>query len=210
MTTVTLETDEGNELPEGLRELAQMMLESEGGSKSETKAPKAARKVSDVKTRTRLYDKYGRFVLVPTTFIERGVNLTAKAKVMFLVLRSFTNEETDKTFPAYPAIMARAGRGFNRREDVADALGELVEFGWLQRKRNFGKSNDYCLTKPPRLSPTQEEADRWEAAIRARNQERRGNTGLSFEGVRRSPRTGGQSVVPHGWTTDSATRVDTN
>jgi hypothetical protein len=192
MTNVTLKADEGNELPEGFSLLAQAMLDAEDAAKSETKAAKSARKAPDVRTRTRLYDKYGRYIIVPCEFQERGINLTPKAKVMFLVLRSFTNESTDKTFPSYTAIKVRAGRGFNRREDVSDALAKLEEFGWLQRKRNFGKSNDYYLTKPPRLSPTPEEADRWEAAIRARNRKRRGNTGLSFEGARRASHTGGQ------------------
>lgn len=146
-------------------------------AKPEPNSTKAASKRAGVKTRTRLFDKYGRFVAVPYEFIERGVNLTAKARVMFLVLRSFTNETTDKTFPAYNAIKARAGHGFRRQEDVADALNELERFGWMRRKRNGARSNDYELTKPRTVSPTPEEAKQWKTAILERNRKRRGKSG---------------------------------
>jgi hypothetical protein len=113
----------------------------------------------DNRSKSKLYKRWGRFVVVPVDILTLGKHLTPEAVKMFLVLGSFENSDTGKIYPNYATIMKSFGTG--RRENVAALLNELELFGWLYKKRNHARPNDYVLMKPDRICPTIEEAKVW-------------------------------------------------
>jgi hypothetical protein len=95
--------------------------------------------------RINLVDEIGTFAAIPTSFIEDSAHLSAKAKWLFVVLRSYTNNITGQAFPSYDAMQKRTGF---RRQAISDSLKELERAGWLERKQRFSKSSIYTLKIP--------------------------------------------------------------
>lgn len=120
--------------------------------------------------RSKLFDKWGRFVAMPVHLLTLGKYLTPEAVKMFFVINSFMNGDTGKTFPSYKAIMERYGT--KRRQNVALLLDQLELFGWLSRQRHRRKASDYFLTKPDRVSPTPEEAKSWKQYLASKRKKK--------------------------------------
>ncbi len=111
----------------------------------------------------------GYFVRVPTFLFEDGEYLTPDAKLIYIVLLSFTNNKTGKTFPSYEKIMMRSRMGRNK---LAAALNELEHFLWITRKKVFIGGNHYKLDRPhnkngtPVFWPTKEAAQRYAIEVK--------------------------------------------
>src|ERR1051326_4217935 len=104
----------------------------------------------------------GNFTKVENYIFQEGRYLTPNAKLVYIVLCSFRNNKTGKTFPSYGKIMEKSGLGRNK---VADALYELERFYWITRKKVFIGGNHYSLQYPwnvqrglSRECPTKDEA----------------------------------------------------
>jgi hypothetical protein len=114
----------------------------------------------------------GNFTRVDNYIFEEGKYLTPEAKLVYVVLCSYRNNKTGKTFPSYDKIMARSGLGKNK---VAAALNELHAFSWIRRRKVFIGGNHYELLYPwnvqpglPREWPTKEEAKEYARMVRER------------------------------------------
>jgi hypothetical protein len=114
----------------------------------------------------------GTFTRVENYIFEEGRYLTPAAKLVYVVLCSFRNNKTGKTFPSYKKIMAKSRLGKNK---VAAALNELEHFIWITRKKVFIGSNHYWFLYPwnvqpglPREWPTKEEAKEYARLVRER------------------------------------------
>lgn len=121
---------------------------------------------------------YGKFAKLPMELFYEGRYLTQKAKWVYATLVSFKNNKTGATFPSYEKIMERSG--INRKGDITDALNELERFGWIDRTRRFGQSNDYLVECPVvtledgttfrPIRPTPVEAENWKNSLRKKNE----------------------------------------
>jgi hypothetical protein len=127
------------------------------------------------KQNKKLSDKFGQFVVVRMELFNQGRYLTPHAKWVYATLRSFTNNETDRTFPSYDKIEERSGLN---RPAISRALQELEHFYWIEKQKNFGRSTNYILRKPilthpdgrmleDQTCPTKSEAAKWKEAVRA-------------------------------------------
>lgn len=127
----------------------------------------AAAGTRDAASPATLVDKIGHFVAVPQAFVDDHRLSNASVR-LFVLLRSYTNGRTPDVavFPSYDTILARLGWGSN--STIADALSDLIEHGWVSRRRRFGKSSRYTLNASPtksvglNASPTESVGTRYE------------------------------------------------
>lgn len=100
--------------------------------------------------RSKLGDRIGQFVAVPVAFIN-DATVSARAFRLFVVLRSYTstNNADDMVFPGYETLRAKCG--FSNFRYIAEAIRELEASGWIERKRQFGRSTRYWLNPTPVL-----------------------------------------------------------
>ena len=100
--------------------------------------------------RSKLGDRIGQFVAVPVAFIN-DATVSARAFRLFVVLRSYTstNNADDMVFPGYETLRAKCG--FSNFRYIAEAIRELEATGWIERKRQFGRSTRYWLNPAPVL-----------------------------------------------------------
>lgn len=89
-------------------------------------------------------DQWGSFTAIPNEFIDHWQNLSDHARVMFVLLRRYTNGETNTAFPSYVLIQQQTGW---TAKTVAKALRELENDGWLLRQRHFNAVTEYTLLK---------------------------------------------------------------
>jgi hypothetical protein len=120
--------------------------------------------------RVKLAVQFKPFVRVLDELFKRGRYLTPSAKWLFVVLRSFANNQTGEIYPSYQAIMKKSGLTKNA---VAKGLSELEHFQWLFRQKAKGKGNNYILYYPSfkdakseeetgnQVYPTKEMAQEW-------------------------------------------------
>lgn len=105
---------------------------------------------------------------------KRGRFLTPEAKWIYATLRSFTNNDSDKTFPSYSKIEERSGLN---RMAISRALRELEHFHWIRKTKKFSKSTDYFLSyptvqlpdgtlAPDQTCPTKADAAAWNKFLR--------------------------------------------
>ena len=93
---------------------------------------------------SQLSDRIGSFTTVPNRFIDE-CQCSPRAKWLFVVLRHYTNNKTDTAFPSYDELEIAAG--MNRR-DIAKSIRELIDSGWVERRKRYGQSNVYTTTFP--------------------------------------------------------------
>ena len=100
--------------------------------------------------RSKLGDRIGQFVAVPVAFIN-DATVSPRAFRLFVVLRSYTstNNADDMVFPGYETLRAKCG--FSNFRYIAEAIRELEATGWIERKRQFGRSTRYWLNPTPVL-----------------------------------------------------------
>jgi hypothetical protein len=125
-------------------------------------------------------ERMSKFVMLSLDLIDQGKYLTTNAKWVYVIVRSFKFTDKSRAFPTYETIMKRGN--FNRNQ-VANALSELVHFGWLRRvKARTVKSqrlrNTYEFYYPLTLNketgeelpdqpcPSKQMADEWKKARR--------------------------------------------
>lgn len=126
----------------------------------------------------------GTFTRVDNYLFEQGRYLTPEAKLVYVVLCSYRNNKTGKTFPSYEKIQERSGLGRNK---IAAALRELEYFYWISRNKAFTSSNHYYLSNPvdteykqPAECPTKEAAMKYAKEVRA-NKKRYGKNPFEEE-----------------------------
>ena len=116
---------------------------------------------------------YGQFRPVPMYLYEQGKNLTADAKLVYIVLLSFKNDATGLCFPSYESLMARSSLS---RVRLAKALNELVHFHWIGKERRFSGVTHYIIGRPGvqvqdtqhhPVAPTVEAAKQYAAMIKS-------------------------------------------
>ncbi|HEX9929506.1 MAG TPA: helix-turn-helix domain-containing protein [Pyrinomonadaceae bacterium] len=128
----------------------------------------------DEKEKSAHNEKKEKFVKVSALLFNQGRYLTTQAKWVYATLRSFTNNETDLTFPSYNKIQERSNLN---RVAVANALEELEKFHWIKRENRFKQTNNYIMSPPIRRNadgteaedqtcPTKEEAAKWKNNLR--------------------------------------------
>jgi hypothetical protein len=112
----------------------------------------------------------GNFTRVDNYIFEEGRYLTPAAKLVYVVLCSFRNNKTGKTFPSYDKIIAKSGLGRNK---VAAALNELEHFHWISRKKVFIGGNHYRVSWPvdneyrlPSICPTKQAAKEYAQMVK--------------------------------------------
>lgn len=96
-------------------------------------------------SKSRLVDRIGCFTGVPNSFIKTSAARSCAAFRLFVMLRYFTNSETETAFPSFDKLHDTTGL---HRRDIAKGLRELEECGWLSRRKRFGKSTIYTLLDP--------------------------------------------------------------
>ncbi len=122
---------------------------------------------------------YGRFRPVPMYLYEQGKNLTADAKLVYIVLLSFLNDATDLCCPSYESLMARSSLS---RVRLAKALNELVFFHWIGKQRRFSGVTHYDIGRPAEraqgeqtypVTPTVEAAKYYAACMKTERAKKR-------------------------------------
>jgi hypothetical protein len=120
-----------------------------------------------------LYERYGQFRPVPMYLFEQGGNLTADAKLVYIVLLSFKNDATGLCCPSYESLMERTSLS---RVRVSQALNELVHFYWVGKRRKFSGVTHYMVGRPVNsdkqfiISPTLEAARQYVAMMKNRRE----------------------------------------
>ncbi len=77
----------------------------------------------------------------------QGFYLSDDARLVYWVLKSFYNADTRLCYPAIPTIVDRSRL---TRTRVINALAELEEFCWIEKKKRFGGSTYYTFHTPRR------------------------------------------------------------
>lgn len=96
----------------------------------------------------KLTDKIGSFTAVPDVFIKNSVGLSDHARWVFICLRHYTNNRTETAFPSYDQLQQVTGYA---RATLAKAIKELIEAGWVEKKRRFSQSTVYTTRIPDTL-----------------------------------------------------------
>lgn len=121
-----------------------------------------ARNDGSDKSSSRLSDRIGQFVAIPSRFVTESSGLSVHSRWLLVTLRFFCNGQTDTAFPSYTALCRVGGL---RREMVSRGLRELEAHGWLERRKRPNKVNVYILKLP--REPKQKLIERVSAADRS-------------------------------------------
>lgn len=91
-----------------------------------------------------IVNRMGAFVAIPITFIN-DTRITNAGRCLYMLLSSYTSAKADEAiaFPSYETIMARLGWG--SKDTVAAALLNLMQHGWVERKRRYSSSSLYTI-----------------------------------------------------------------
>lgn len=88
-------------------------------------------------------------VILPLAIVT-NTNLSASAKVIYAVLKSFQNGKTASQTAT--SVMVTHGQITERsnlsKHTVVKALNRLAETGWIGRQRNVGSANRYIFMTP--------------------------------------------------------------
>jgi hypothetical protein len=90
----------------------------------------------------------GLFVAIPIAFVD-DERITNAGRCLYTLLSSYTSAKADEAiaFPSYETIMKRLGWG--SKETVAAALLNLMQHGWIERKRRYSNSSVYTINYAP-------------------------------------------------------------
>jgi len=94
---------------------------------------------------SKFVNEWGTFTMVPNIFIERWRNLSDHARLLFVVLMFHTNQKDECAWPSYDQLQELTDWS---RPTVSKAIKELEQYGWLERRKRFGKSAIYVLKRP--------------------------------------------------------------
>jgi len=110
----------------------------------------------EAKNRGVLTNRMGAFVAAPVALV-RDETLSVNAKHLYVLLASFTsaNDSEPVAFPSYGTIQRYTGWG--SRTTVAQTLRELIDAGWIERRRRFSAPNVYAIN--PIKSPVVQKVD---------------------------------------------------
>lgn len=99
-----------------------------------------------------IVNRMGAFVAIPITFVN-DTRITNAGRCLYMLLSSYTSAKADEAiaFPSYETIMKRLGWGST--QTVAVALLNLLQHGWVERKRRYGNSSVYTINYSPSVSP---------------------------------------------------------
>ena len=112
-----------------------------------------------------IVNRMGVFVAIPIAFVN-DKRITNTGRCLYMLLVSYTSMKADEpiAFPSYETIMGRLDWG--SKDTVAAALLNLMQHGWVERKRRYGNSSVYTINYaagPSRpeigLSPAVRKAD---------------------------------------------------
>lgn len=94
--------------------------------------------------KTKLTDEWGSFSAIPNEFIDHAHGLSDQARWLFVLLRRYTNAQTNTAFPSYRTIQAETGW---TPKTIAAAVRDLEASGWLERRKSFGAPTEYKLLR---------------------------------------------------------------
>lgn len=103
-----------------------------------------ANTMSDTTTRTSITDAIGNFLVIPKEFTKNSRTISDQGRWLFVLLREYTNGESQTAFPSYETIRERTGW---TRKTISKAIKDLEAHGWLAKHRAFGGVNNYVLGK---------------------------------------------------------------
>ncbi len=95
-----------------------------------------------------IVNRMGVFVAIPIAFVN-DKRITNTGRCLYMLLSSYTSAKADEpiAFPSYETIMERLDWG--GRETVAAALLNLMQHGWIERKRRYSNSSVYTINYAP-------------------------------------------------------------
>jgi hypothetical protein len=96
----------------------------------------------------KLSDKIGAFTAVPVSFIKASQNMSSAAFRLFVILRFYTNRDSDDAFPSYKTLRQECNLS---NGTLKRAIDELIEAGWLTRRKRFNGTAVYTLKYPSPL-----------------------------------------------------------
>lgn len=94
---------------------------------------------------SKLFDKFGKFTVVPNSFIEASRDMSPSAFRLFIVLRYHSGIENDEVFPSYETLRAECNMSYTT---ISKAIQELMASGWIKRRKRFSGSTTYILQYP--------------------------------------------------------------
>lgn len=91
-----------------------------------------------------IVNRMGAFVAIPMAFVN-DTRITNAGRCLYMLLSSYTSAKADEAiaFPSYETIMKRLDWG--SKDTVAAALLNLMQHGWVERKRRYGNSSLYTI-----------------------------------------------------------------
>lgn len=95
--------------------------------------------------RDTVYDQIGHYTTIPDSFLKMWSKMGLDAVGLFVYLRFRTSRTRHIAWPAYKTIKKDTGISPRR---IARALRILESFGFIERKKRFGKSTEYRITLP--------------------------------------------------------------
>lgn len=103
------------------------------------------------------------FSEVPAQFTNNCSNLTTSTCWLYVILLTYTNNDTGVAFPGYETLNKRTHMKYNT---ISKGIKQLEAFGWMSREKRFGGSTIYTLLIPDKYltvedltpaSPTQKD-----------------------------------------------------
>ncbi|TET81172.1 MAG: hypothetical protein E3J37_09680 [Anaerolineales bacterium] len=100
------------------------------------------------------FDEWGFFTQMPECVIEMAAEIGSDAVYLFMYFRYRTNNERGCAFPKYETMCKDIGWGQHR---IRNAIKKLEGAKLLERRKRYGKSTEYFLTKPPHVAVLDDE-----------------------------------------------------
>lgn len=85
-------------------------------------------------------EEWGKFTSVPNVFIENAADLSLCARWLFVILLHHRNQKTKVAFPSYDRLRLMLSCS---NQTLSKAIKELEAAGWIERRKQFGKSTIY-------------------------------------------------------------------
>jgi DNA-binding transcriptional regulator YhcF (GntR family) len=89
-------------------------------------------------------DEWGSFTAIPNVFIAGSERLSDHARWLFVLLRFYTNQESECAWPSYSRLQELTAWS---RATISKAIKELEKNGWLERRKRFGLPVVYVLKR---------------------------------------------------------------
>lgn len=89
-----------------------------------------------------IYELMGTFTPVSDNFIKEAKKMSFHARWLYVTLMFYRNTKSKIAFPSYTRITELTGM---RRDKISKSIKELVEAGWIVKKRRYSNSSCYSF-----------------------------------------------------------------